>query len=489
MFTFDNSYARLPEAFFERIAPTPVSDPTLIKVNKSLALQLGLDAKFLTGLSASNFFSGNEISQGSEPIAMAYSGHQFGGWNPQLGDGRAVLLGEVVDQFGVRQDVQLKGSGRTRFSRSGDGRAWIGPVLREYVISEAMQALNIPTTRALAVVMTGENVYREQRVPGAILTRVSRSHIRVGTFQYFVARNDLDALKTLADYVIERHFPELKDAQNPYLGLLESMVSRQAALIALWMGVGFIHGVMNTDNTLISGETIDYGPCAFMDAYDPNTVFSSIDHMGRYSYGNQPHIGQTNCAYFASCLLPLISSDEDEARESAIDALNTYEETYKAAWAVELNAKIGLASIFEGDAQLGDDLLDCMARHKVDFTQTFRALTYIVKDNTAQEVELLKSFKDDVAFKDWLSRWRTRLTLDGTNGKIRQAAMQGKNAAYIPRNHQVEAMIAAALDENFEPFETLLDVLETPFEDRADYQDYQHPPAVVNDRYQTFCGT
>lgn len=480
MFAFDNSYSRLADTFFQHINPTPVSNPSLIKVNEPLGRQLGVDADFLSSPLAKDIFAGNEIAQGSTPIAMVYAAHQFGGWVPQLGDGRAVLLGEVIDSTGIRQDIQLKGAGRTLFSRSGDGRAAIGPILREYVVSEAMAALNIPTTRALCAVLTGETVYRERPVPGAIITRVSSSHIRVGTFQYFDAKGDLTSLKTLADYVIDRHFPFLKETTNPYLGLLDNMISKQASLIAKWMGVGFVHGVMNTDNTLISGETLDYGPCAFLDTYDPDTVFSSIDRNGRYSYANQPYIGQCNATYFASSILSLISTDENEARELATNALDSYQDEYIKAWSAELNAKLGLTTAQAGDTELGQNLLDCMTDNQLDFTETFRMLSNLTNQSTAD---------DNPVLYNWLAQWRKRLELEKRSDTERQQAMRAKNPAYIPRNHQIEAMITNALEGDYSTFETLLDVLAKPFEERDAYEEFQQPPLPSNNRYRTFCGT
>ncbi|SCA56006.1 conserved hypothetical protein [Candidatus Terasakiella magnetica] len=480
MLDFDNSYAQLSDSFFERVEPTPVSTPTLIKLNKKLSLQLGLDHEDLSHNKAGEIFSGNGILQGSEPLAMVYAGHQFAGWRPQLGDGRAILLGEVIDVFGERQDIQLKGSGRTRFSRTGDGRAALGPVLREYVISEAMAAMNIPTTRALAVVLTGEEVYRKTPLPGAILTRVSKSHIRVGTFQYFASQGDYSSLKTLADYVINRHYPDLKETTNPYLGLLEKVVSTQASLISKWMGLGFIHGVMNTDNVLISGQTLDFGPCAFMDHYDPTTVFSSIDVIGRYRYENQPYIGQCNCTYFASSILSLISTNEEKAKECATAVLNTYQDQYRKAWSIELNEKIGLSEVRLGDEQLGQDLLDIMAHHQLDFTHTFRKLS---------KLSSLRSAQDDPILHDWLMKWRFRLQTQQRSSKARQTAMKAKNPAYIPRNHQIENMISSALEGDFEPFDSLNAVLEKPFEEREEYLGFFQPPANRDEGYRTFCGT
>ncbi len=489
MFKFDNSYAKLPDGFFERVDPVAVKNPTIIKVNHALGQKLGGDFASLGAKARANLFSGNELFQDSNPIAMVYAGHQFGGWAPQLGDGRAVLLGEVVNEDGLRQDIQLKGSGRTGFSRHGDGRAWIGPILREYVVSEAMAALNIPTTRALAAVTTGEDVFREQIVPGAILTRVSSSYIRVGTFQYFAANDDLSSLKTLADYTINRHFPAIKDQDNPYLGLLDQMISRQASLISKWMGVGFIHGVMNTDNVSVVGETLDYGPCAFMDIYDPNTVFSSIDREGRYAYGNQPYIGLRNCAYFASSLLPLLNDDPDQAVAIAEQSLDRFQEIYEIAWRSELGAKIGLSKATNKDYDLSKDFLELMAKNRVDFIQAFRKLSDLKLEISPKDVSLLNMFHNDTAFQSWLVRWRLRLKQQDQSDQHRQAAMHSINPAVIPRNHHVEAMIASALMGDYQPFEDLLSAVTKPFEVPSQQAAYQRPPETVDHSYQTFCGT
>ena len=488
-FPFDNSYARLPERFYARLDPTPVTAPGLIKINTALAHRLGLDPDTLASPQGIDIFAGNQLAEGSEPLAMAYAGQQFGGWVPQLGDGRAHLLGEVIDDEGVRRDIALKGSGRTPYSRGGDGRAGIGPVLREYVLSEAMAALNIPTTRALAAITTGEDVFREQTVPGAVLTRVAASHIRVGTFQYFAGREDAEAVQALADYVIERHYPQAREAENPYLSLLENVIARQATLIARWMAVGFIHGVMNTDNMLICGETIDYGPCAFMDAYDPETVFSSIDHGGRYAYQNQPRIAQWNLASFASSILPLIDDVEDTAVATAENALAGFVDLYDAAWTVALRAKIGLSEDLPGDRDLGQDLLDRMAANTADFTLTFRRLSDLGGDVTEADAAVADLFDTPAAFHEWAILWRTRLARETADDATRQAAMKAVNPAYIPRNHRVEQVIQAALVGNFTPFETLLEVLSTPFDEQPEHADYQNPPQPDEVVHETFCGT
>src|SRR5712671_3952646 len=374
-FPFDNTYAALPDGFFARVAPTPVTSPKLVKLNRPLALHLGLDPDLLSSPEGAEILAGKRVPDGADPIAMAYAGHQFGHFVPQLGDGRAILLGEVIDADGVRRDIQLKGSGPTPFSRRGDGRAALGPVLREYIVSEAMAALGIPTTRSLAAVVTGENVMRETPLPGAVLTRVASSHIRVGTFQYFAARNDTEGVRRLADHVIARHYPQVAGAERPYLALLNGVIARQAELVARWLLVGFIHGVMNTDNTSISGETIDYGPCAFMDHYDPAKVFSSIDETGRYAYANQPRIALWNLTRLAECLLPLLSDEQDKAIKEAQSILGAFAEKFTTAYQAGLRSKVGLFTARDGDPVLAQDLLDAMARTQADFTLTFRHLS------------------------------------------------------------------------------------------------------------------
>ncbi|NQV47097.1 MAG: YdiU family protein [Rhodospirillaceae bacterium] len=488
-FPFDNSYARLPERFYARLSPTPVSDPVLIKINHPLARHLGLDPDFLDSPKGAEIFSGSHVAEGSDPLAMAYAGHQFGGWVSQLGDGRAHLLGEVIDGDGMRRDIQLKGSGPTPYSRSGDGRAGIGPVLREYVVSEAMAALNIPTTRALAAVTTGEKVFRDDVVPGAVLTRVASSHIRIGTFQFFAARQDMDALKILADHVIDRHYPEAREAENPYLSLLQHVIDRQAALIAKWMAVGFIHGVMNTDNMLISGETIDYGPCAFMDSYHPDMVFSSIDHMGRYAYQNQPTIAQWNLASFASCLLGLIHGDQDSAIRAAEAAVNTFGDRFDAAWSAAFRAKIGLGEERDGDVALAQDLLGRMAENKADFTLTFRRLSGLSGQDAGADASVGALFENPASFNEWAVKWRARLALESSSDGARQSAMGAINPAYIPRNHRVEQVIMAALEGDLGPFERLLDILSAPFDEQPSNAAYQQPPRPDEIVHETFCGT
>jgi uncharacterized protein YdiU (UPF0061 family) len=488
-FPFDNSYAALPDGFFARVAPTPVPSPKLVKLNRPLAVDLGLDPDWLAGPEGVEILAGKRVPDGAEPIAMAYAGHQFGHFVPQLGDGRAILLGEVIDADGVRRDIQLKGSGPTPFSRRGDGRAALGPVLREYIVSEAMAALGIPTTRSLAAVVTGENVMRETLLPGAVLTRVASSHIRVGTFQYFAARSDVAGVRRLADHVIARHYPDLANAERPYHALLEAVIARQAELVAQWLLVGFIHGVMNTDNTSVAGDTIDYGPCAFMDNYDPATVFSSIDEMGRYAYGNQPRIALWNLTRFAECLLPLFSDDQDKAIAEAQSALGKFAEGFDAAYQAGLRRKLGLFTARDDDPGLANDLLKAMAENAADFTLTFRRLSAAAAD-PAGDAEVRKLFTDPAAFDAWVVRWRQRITTEPQDAATRRAAMGAVNPAFIPRNHRIEAVIRAAVDHSdFAPFEELLTVLARPCEDQPALAQYMDPPARHERVLQTFCGT
>ena len=486
--SFDNSYARLPDRFFARMEPAPVSAPSIIRFNSELAEELGLNAAALNTPAGAQILAGNEFPDGADPIAMAYAGHQFGGWSPQLGDGRALLLGEVIDKYGQRRDIQLKGSGPTPFSRMGDGRSALGPAIREYLISEAMHALGVPTTRSLAVVETGEPVARETMQPGGISTRVAASHMRVGTFQFFAARQDLEGLTLLADHAIERHYPDVKGAENPYLALLECVIARQADLIAHWMSIGFIHGVMNTDNMTISGETIDYGPCAFMDWYKAETVYSSIDQRGRYAYRNQPGIGQWNLVKLAQTLLPLIDADEEKAVAQAQAAIEHYADLYHAAWLGRFRAKVGFTTEHEGDGALLDDLLERMTPNQADFTQTFRYLSDAIQDGEgAGKVRDL--FVDPTACDGWLEQWRARLALEPEAAGARQARMNAVNPLYIPRNHLVEEAIAAAYEGDYEPFRRLNDVLSRPFAAQQGYERYILPPEPGQIVHQTFCGT
>lgn len=461
MIRFDNSYARMPQGFFQRVDPVPVRAPRLLALNAPLAARLGLDADALDAA----MLAGNTVPEGAAPLAQAYAGHQFGGFVPQLGDGRAVLLGEVVAPDGARFDIQLKGSGPTPFSRRGDGRAWLGPVLREYLVSEYMAAMGVPTTRALAAVATGETVLREGPLPGAVLTRVAASHIRVGTFQYFAVRGDTDALVALTDHVIARHYP---DADGP-LALLDAVVAAQARTVARWMGLGFIHGVMNTDNMAISGETIDYGPCAFMDGYHPGTVFSSIDRQGRYAWANQPNIAVWNLAQFATCLIPLMG-DEGPAVEAATEAVHRFAPLYQRAWMEGFGAKLGI----DGDAHrpVIESLLQMMAVQRADFTRVFAGLA----DGKARD-----EFTDRAAFDDWARGWRA---LDPDLG-----AMARANPRRIPRNHRIEQAIAAAVAGDMAPFQRLSQALVHPLEDRAEWDDLARPPLAGEAVHQTFCGT
>jgi uncharacterized protein YdiU (UPF0061 family) len=483
---FDNSYATLPERFFAALDPTPVAAPRLVALNRPLAEALGLDPDWLGSDDGLAMLAGNRMPDGATPIAQAYAGHQFGGFVPQLGDGRAILVGEVVTPSGARRDIQLKGAGRTPWSRGGDGRAWIGPVLREYIVSEAMAAMGIPTTRALAAVLTGEPVYREGAMPGAVLTRVAASHIRVGTFQYFAARQDVEALQALTGYALARHDPDLAAADNPALTLLDRVADRQARLIADWMAVGFIHGVMNTDNMAISGETIDYGPCAFMDGYHPERVFSSIDQFGRYAWRNQPGIAAWNLAQLAMSLLPLIDPDPDRAVAAAQAVVDGFGDRYRSAWTDRFRAKLGLAQAEDGDAALAENLLSRMAEPQVDFTVLFRALGAASRDGTGLE-PARALFPDPSLFDGWAERWCARLAREDRSDTDRQLAMAATNPALIPRNHRIEAAIQAALQDDFAPFERLSAALATPF--RETDPDLATPPRPEERVTRTFCGT
>lgn len=488
MFAFDNSYARLPDRFFERVAPTKVSAPQVSKLNRPLAELLGIDLDLLGPTAAAAIFSGNEIPDGADPIALAYAGHQFGVFVPQLGDGRAVLLGEVVGNDGRRRDIQLKGAGRTPFSRGGDGRAALGPVLREYIVSEAMAALGVPTTRALAAVVTGERVVRDQVLPGAILTRVAASHIRVGTFQFFAARRDREALTALAAHALARHYPEAVGSGNDALALIENVIRSQAALIASWLGVGFVHGVMNTDNTSISGETIDYGPCAFLDEYDPNKKFSSIDHGERYAFSNQPRIAQWNLARLAEALLGLLSDDEEQAVRVATEQLERFPSLFDAAYSRVLRAKLGFAREEPGDAALAHRLLGLMATSEVDYTRFFRRLC-AASGHASEDADLEASFAEPQAFRAWMETWRGRLAVEDRDPVARAAAMQRSNPAFIPRNHRIQEAIDAAVGGDLLPFEALVEVLARPYDDQPEFEHLAEPPGPEQRVLETFCGT
>lgn len=484
-FRFDNSYVQLPQQFYARQAPEPVRAPKLIKINHELSALLGVDPEILETDAGAAMLAGNELPEGAEPISLAYAGHQFGGWVPQLGDGRAVLLGEVVGTDGVRRDLQLKGSGRTPFSRGGDGRAALGPVLREYIVSEAMHAMGIPTTRSLAAVTTGEEVLREGYLPGAVLTRVATSHVRVGTFEFFLGRGDIDGLRTLADYVIDRHYPDVREAENPYLGLLERVLRRQAALVARWFGIGFIHGVMNTDNTSVVGETIDYGPCAFMDTFHPDKVFSSIDHMGRYAFSNQPGILQWNLAQLAQCLLPVIDDDPKKALEPTQEIIDTFPGLFETALIDVMGRKLGFADPGPEHLQLAFDLLQAMASGKADFTNTFRALPEAISGDGPRHL-----FEDPAAFDSWVHPWREKLAEERATADGIKDLMRSVNPAVIPRNHMVEAAIRAAEDRGgFAPFHALVEEVTDPYRPRPEDSPYTRPPAPHEVVHQTFCGT
>jgi uncharacterized protein YdiU (UPF0061 family) len=484
-----SSYAGLPEHFYARLGPTPVAKPRLIEFNEVLAAQLGLDTGVLDAGTLAEIFSGNRLLPGAEPIAMAYAGHQFGYFVPQLGDGRAILLGEVRDRSGRCRDIQLKGSGRTPFSRNGDGRAALGPVLREYLVSEAMHALGVPSTRALAAVLTGEPVQREQSVPGAILTRVAASFVRVGTFQYFAARSDAAAVRHLADYVIERHYPDAKLAERPYCSLLQAAVERQALLIAGWMHVGFIHGVMNTDNMALSGETIDFGPCAFIDAYDPATVFSSIDSFGRYAYVNQPRVAQWNLARLAETLLPLLDPVPERAVELAGEAIATFSSHYTKYWLSGMRRKLGLFTAEAADQELAQALLDAMHANRADFTLTFRRLADAAQGVHA-DAAARGLFADPIVYDEWVRIWRARLIREPQAASVRADAMRRVNPAYIPRNHRIEQAINAAVEhDDFSLFAELSAVLSRPYEHQDRFDLYSTPPRPDEQVLQTFCGT
>jgi uncharacterized protein YdiU (UPF0061 family) len=487
LFSFDNSYARLPQTFHRPARPAAARQPTLIRFNHALAEELGLDLGGVTDARLAQVLSGQVIPVGAEPLAQAYAGHQFGHFNPQLGDGRALLLGEVIDRAGRRRDIQLKGSGPTVFSRNGDGMAALGPVLREYIVSEAFAALGVPATRALAAVSTGEQVIREAVLPGAVFTRVAASHIRVGTFQFFAAQGDEEAVKTLADHVIDRHYPEARATDNPYLAMLTLVAERQAKLIARWLSIGFIHGVMNTDNMAISGETIDFGPCAFLDEYDPRKVFSSIDQRGRYAYANQPGIGQWNIARLAECLLPLLDADEEKAIEAANGVLKDFGDVFQDAWLAQFKAKLGIPGAGDDDRELVSDFLELMHQGEADFTLTFRALSKVA--GGADVDALTEVFTvPQPGLADWLTRWRARIE-DGRTLAERQAAMDAFNPALIARNHRIEEAIAAAVYCDYSFFHRLVDALATPYVEDPETADLRLPPTPEERVTRTFCGT
>jgi uncharacterized protein YdiU (UPF0061 family) len=482
---FDNTYARLPDEFFALVEPTPVGGAAMIRLNYGLAETLGIDGEWLESPEGLAVLSGNQRADGAETLAMAYSGHQFGGFSPQLGDGRAILLGEVMGADGERYDIQLKGSGPTPFSRRGDGRSALGPVLREYIVSEAMAALGVPTTRALAAVASGDKVFRESAVPGGVFTRVARSHIRIGTFQWFAARQDRDNLKVLADYVIARHFPEAQQTKNPYLALLQGVIERQASLIAHWMQLGFIHGVMNTDNMNVSGETIDFGPCAFLDVYDPAKTFSSIDREGRYAFNNQGPIGLWNLTRFAETLLPLLDGDQKKSIAIAEDALGSFFDIHQSALEQRLTAKIGLDGGGKDDWEMAKELLAAMADGEADFTLVFRHLSDALESGDDQPV--IRFFKSPGAIVEWLAAWRVRLSEVDSGEAL--ALMRRSNPVYIPRNHRIEEAIEAGYAGDFAPFHRLNDVLQNPFESQPEFSEYEAAPEPDEIVHATFCGT
>ena len=475
---FDNTYSKLPNNFREEIKPTPVKNPELVILNKELATDLNLDFSKTNKKDLAKLFAGNLLPEETNTIAQAYAGHQFGHFT-MLGDGRAVLLGEHLVNNNKRFDIQFKGSGRTSFSRGGDGRAVLGPMLREYIISEAMHALNIPTTRSLAVVSTGEKIIRENLLPGAILTRVASSHIRVGTFQYIAAKQNLEDLNTLVDYTIDRHYPEIKSSNNKALDLLNLVMQKQCQLVINWMRVGFIHGVMNTDNMAISGETIDYGPCAFMDHYDPKTVFSSIDKFGRYSFSNQPPITKWNLTRFAECLIPLIDKDEDKAVKIATEAIDNFQNIYETKWLNMMRDKLGLFGKDKSDQKLINDLLYWMESNKADYTNTFCHLMNINSSNDSK-------YKD-TNFINWFKQWESRVLIN--NGSIEKSInlMKKNNPIVIPRNHKVEEALEAANNNDLSLTNKLLSILNKPYDNQNDIDDYQSPSSNIE--YQTFCGT
>ena len=486
LFDFDNTYARELKELVVAWQPDEVPAPSLVVMNSELAQELGVDADGLDGPGGASILSGNTLPVGATPVAMVYAGHQFGGYSPRLGDGRAVLLGEVLDCNGHRRDLHLKGSGRTPLSRGGDGKATLGPMLREFVIAEAMHALGVPTTRALAVAVTGEEIAREGMEPGAVLTRVASSHLRVGTFEYSARAGDNDAFKKLVDYSIDRHYRQVLDAEQPYLAFFEAVLDKQAGLIAQWMLFGFIHGVMNTDNVTISGEGIDYGPCAFMDRYDPATVFSSIDHAGRYAYGNQPHITTWNLTRLAETLVSLVNEDFDVAAEALTSALNGFDDRYRSHWVAGMRAKLGIVVAEDSDGDFFDELLSLMQTSQLDYTSTFRSLAALLREQAAEPV----FGAENLIAAHWVTRWRSRLAAQGT--ELSQAAdlMDAANPVYIPRNHLVDQALNAATKGDMVPFQELLRVVTDPFVERDGLERFAKPaPDGFENGFKTFCGT
>ncbi len=486
----ENDYSRLSGTLYTRLDPVPVVAPRLIKFNEALATELRLELNSSDPEHLARIFSGNEKLPGSQPIALAYAGHQFGSFVPRLGDGRAVLLGEARDQRGILKDIQLKGAGRTTYSRGGDGRAALGPVLREYLVSEAMTAMGIPSTRSLAAVWTGERVRRgPASLPGAILTRVASSHVRVGTFQYLASQGDTQTLRSLADYVIDRYYPEARLSDTPYRRLLDLVVDRQAVLIAQWMKVGFIHGVMNTDNTSVVGETIDYGPCAFMDVYDPQAVFSSIDQKGRYSFSNQPAIAQWNLARFAEALLPLFGAEQDQWISLATESINAYSAKFEQEWLRAMRSKVGLLQAQPEDEDLINALLDVMHRTQADYTVTFWGLSdHLERDRSG--LGIAEALRDHADFQVWLRRWEERGAQESESSAVRFDTMRRANPRYIPRNHRIEEVIeAATTEQDLAPFEALLEVIVRPFDEQPSAAAYAAPPRPDQRVLETFCGT
>ncbi|MFP7288132.1 YdiU family protein [Shouchella clausii] len=478
--SFDNSYVRLPQFFYSRVQPEVPQNPRLVILNSVLAVSLGLDAGQLRSGPEAGVFAGQGVPEGAEPLAQAYAGHQFGHFT-RLGDGRAILLGEQITPSGERLDIQLKGSGRTPYSRQGDGKAAIGPMLREYIISEAMHALGIPTSRSLAVALTGQPVIRETHLPGAVLTRVAASHLRVGTFQYAAAWGGKEEIKALADYTLHRHYPVAGPVDNRYLFLLNEVIGRQAALIAKWQLAGFIHGVMNTDNMALSGETIDYGPCAFMDTYDPATVFSSIDRQGRYAYGNQPGIAAWNLARFAETLLPLLHEKEEEAVRLAEKAVNGFADRFQQHYLAGMRAKLGLFGEEAEDEALIQELLEMMETHRADYTNTFRALTFGRPE--------LTTLTGTPEYKDWLDKREARMQRQKETDEAAHSMMRSANPAVIPRNHRVEEALAAAEQEDYEPMDRLLSILSDPYAHNEAQEEFSAPPEPSDCAYRTYCGT
>jgi len=484
---FDNTYARLPDSFHARVDPSPVSAPEWIALNRELAVELGIDPDRLDTDEGLAVLSGNLVPKGAEPLAAAYSGHQFGGFSPVLGDGRALLLGEVIHRDGRHRDIQLKGSGPTPFSRRGDGRSALGPVLREYLVSEAMHALGVPTTRALAAVWSGDKVYREEVEPGGVFTRVANSHLRIGTCEFFASRGDRDGLRTLVDYALKRHYPERADSENPALALLNGVMERQAGLVARWMGLGFIHGVMNTDNMSLSGETIDYGPCAFLDRYDPAKKFSYIDRNGRYAYGNQPNIAHWNLTRLAEALLPLSGRSEEEAIGAVTAVLERFPELFREAWAETFATKLGFPHANPETRLIAEQLLSLMEDQQADFTLTFRHLRSAANAGSADA--FLALFSRPESASGWLTTWRRSLDEAGIVPEKAGATMRTANPVFIPRNHRIEAVIEAAREKDFAPFHQLHSVLQRPFVEQEENSAFENPPLPHEEVQVTFCGT